>query len=172
MAVGTYSLVTSANLAKLAFQPKNMFGNKHRITIDLADLKTIKGSAPAGSDTYDIHLLNSWTHCKVVAMVVTVAVAGGSVSNPTIAVTDQSSNTYLAASSVSATAGTAYVGTELITQAGSPTFAVSSVSPGVFYTTANAVQIALGGTWTGATAGRVEIIVEVDEFGANSASYV
>jgi len=168
MSTGTVSMISSANLAKMLYQAKKQGDDTHRVTIDLADIKTCKGSAAASGDTIDILTISAWTKVKSINMIITVPVAGGSVSGATIAVGDQSSGAFIAASDVTTTAGTCYSSHITDTQLGSGSYTVTLVYPPVFYYTANAIQLTLGGTWTGATAGRVELLIETEELGAAS----
>ena len=130
--------------------------------VDLADLAIVKGSAAAGTDTFDVLNIPAGTIVKSVAIRTLVPVAGGSVSGATIVLGDVDAASFMAACDVTAAANTLAFGSGAYLQGATVPYAVLT---GKFYSAANHLRMTLGGTWTGATAGRFEVIMEVVEIG-------
>jgi hypothetical protein len=162
--MSNYDMTTAANLAKVSNKPTfnvSAFRLIKRV-ITLADLATIKASAAAGTDTFDLLPITAGMVVLSTAIRTLVPVSGGSVSSPTIALGDQSAADFQSATAVDAAAQT-YV-------AGSGTYLQKATDPynlagGKFYSAANTLRATLGGTWTAATAGSFEVYMTVADLG-------
>ena len=160
--MANHDMTTVANKAKMVYHPKQTTDGWHKIEIDLADLNAVKGSAAAATDTFDVQGIPAGGHVTNIILRTHVPVAGGSVSSPTVAIGDQSAASYLAATAVDSAANTTVIANGAYFQAATSPYGNTG---GQFYTAANTLRITLGGTWTGATAGRFEILMKMNEFG-------
>jgi hypothetical protein len=162
--MANHDMTTTAKRALETFTPKlELTPTKlMKIVVDLADLAIVKGSAAAGTDTFDIINIPAGTIVKSVAIRTLVPVDGGSVSSPTIALGDEDAASFQAACAVDAAANTMVFGSGAYLQAATVPYAVLG---GKFYSAAKHIRMTLGGTWTGATAGRFQVLVEVVEIG-------
>ena len=162
--MSNYDFTTAANLAKESFKPKyeNVPIKLMKHVVSLADLAIVKGSAAASGDTFDLMVIPAGTMVVGVAVRTLVPVAGGSVSSPTVAIGDQSAASFQAACAVDAAANTVVAGSGAYLQAATVPYACTG---GKFFSAANSVRLTLGGTWTSATAGSFQVLVEVVELG-------
>lgn len=163
--MANHDMTTTAKRALETFTPKLELTpvKLMKIVVDLADLAIAKGSAAAGADTFDVINIPAGTIVKSVAIRTLVPVAGAeTVSSPTIILGDEDAASFQAACAVDAAANTMVFGSGAYLQAATVPYAVLG---GKFYKAANHIRMTLGGTWTGATAGRFQVLVEVVEIG-------
>lgn len=165
MSAGTVDFTAAASPAKMTFHPHFEISpvQMRKMVVDLADIAAVKGSAAAASDTIDVMDIPAGTLVLGVATRMLVPVAGGSVSSPTITIGDQSAMSFAdTAIAVDAAAQTFAAGSGAYLQKATSPY---NVYGGKFYATTDALQVTLGGTWTGATAGRFEVYMMVCELG-------
>ena len=158
--MSNYDFTTAANRAKESFKPRseNVPIKLMKHVVSLADLAIVKGSAAASGDTFDLMVIPAGTMVVGVAVRTLVPVTTAA----TVAIGDQSAASFQAACAVDAAANTVVTGSGAYLQAATVPYACTG---GKFFSTANSVRLTLGGTWTSATAGSFQVLVEVVELG-------
>jgi len=183
MATGLYNLVappnsvdltninSAPNQSPLVSNPMggsfNMNNGIEQRVVTLLSMATVKGSAPAAGDTFNLLQLDPGDIVKSIRVRIIVPVSGGSVSGATIALADSGSGSadFLAAFDLTQAAETMATGTGDFFQLATSPYTVTG---GKFYTSLDAVKATLAGTWTGATLGTFEIIAEVIKTGSGT----
>jgi hypothetical protein len=166
MAAGTYDLSTPVDKSAARQYTQQGVVPVRRV-ITLADLTSVKGSAPASGDDFNVMFLDQGSVVLGVYLRTMVPVAGGSVSSPTVSLADESSSTagFLALTSVSAAANTLVAGDGVFLQAATAPYALTGGKS--FMSDDDAIKMTLGGTWTGATVGTFEVIALVLNIGTS-----